>query len=224
REEEWNDDARVEDFPEGSYVLYYREIGDTKGASAKLMRRWHGPYVVVKKRSAVNYLLADSLDPHCNCLDSFIAHTNHMLRCEDNIKPHFEEKYSLPPPADLWDFNIIPDSVKVGSILLVAGSSDERSIWHVGRVIERHPDNGHILLHLYAPPKESQAPSARLGPFRPSYKHRVNGGIFIAKGKVNGRSFRMRVCEIAGNNIIRVNVLDSRDCLSAAAAADLEIY
>ncbi|EEQ97877.1 retrovirus polyprotein, putative [Perkinsus marinus ATCC 50983] len=224
REEEWNEDAQVESFPIGSYVLYYRELGDLKGGSAKLIRRWHGPYVVVERRSAVNYLLADSLDPTCRWLDSFVAHTNCMLKCPEDLKPHFESKYTVPPPSDLWDLNVIPDSVKIGDILLVAGASGDRSMWHVGRVIERHPDNGRILLHLFAVPKESHFTTTRPGPFRPSYKHRLNGGLFVTKGKVNGRTFRMRVCDVTGNNIVRVNVLDSRDYLCASATADLELY
>ncbi|EER08388.1 retrovirus polyprotein, putative [Perkinsus marinus ATCC 50983] len=222
REEEWNDESRVEDFPLGSHVLYYRELGDMRGGSSKLVRRWHGPYVVVKKLSAVNYLLADSLDPGSVWLDSFVAHTNYMVDCPEDMRGYYEKRYSLPPPADFWDFNVIPDSVGVGTILLVAGSTDDRKVWHVGRVIERHADNGRLLLHLHDLPKDSKAPWH--GPFRPSYRHRLNGGVFVTVGKVNGRTFRMRVCEVLGNNIMHVDALDSRGYLRASAVADLEIY
>ncbi|KAF4678833.1 DNA-(apurinic or apyrimidinic site) lyase [Perkinsus olseni] len=224
REEEWNAQARAESFPIGCYVLYYRELGDMKGGSGKLVRRWHGPYVVTKKLSAVNYVLADCWDVDCAWLDSFVAHTNHMVKCPDDVKPHFEAKHTMPPPAEFWDFNIIPSSVDEGAVILVAGIDDERSIWHVGRVIVRHPDNGRILLHLYGLPKDSSGSVFQHGPFRPSYRHRMNGGTYITQGKVNGRTFRMRICEVFGNNIMHVNVLDSRGYLRAAAIADLELY
>ncbi|KAF4701117.1 DNA-(apurinic or apyrimidinic site) lyase, partial [Perkinsus olseni] len=118
REEEWNAQARAESFPIGCYVLYYRELGDMKGGSGKLVRRWHGPYVVTKKLSAVNYVLADCWDVDCAWLDSFVAHTNHMVKCPDDVKPHFEAKHIMPPPAEFWDFNIIPSSVDEGAVIL----------------------------------------------------------------------------------------------------------